>query len=35
VPQSLLPDRYRDPDLSGLVCEVQADRSNVFDFNLE
>src|SRR5207302_8665111 len=35
VPQSLVPDRYRDPELSGLVCEVKADRPNVFDFNLE
>jgi hypothetical protein len=35
VPESLVPDRYRDPQLSGLVCEVQADRPNVLDFNLE
>jgi len=34
VPQSLVPDRYRDPQLSGLVCEVKADQSNAFDFNL-
>jgi len=34
VPQSLVPDRYRDPQLSGLVCEVKADQPNVFDFNL-
>jgi hypothetical protein len=35
VPQSLVPDRYRDPQLSGLVCEVKRDQPNVFDFNLE
>lgn len=34
VPLSLVPDRYRDPDLSRLVCEVKADQTNVFDFNL-
>jgi hypothetical protein len=34
VPQSLLPDRYRDPQLSKLVCEVKADQPNVFEFNL-
>jgi hypothetical protein len=34
APLSLVPDRYRDPDLSKLVCEVKADQSNVFDFNL-
>jgi hypothetical protein len=35
VPQSLVPDRYRDPQLSGLVCEVKADQPNVFNLNLE
>ena len=34
VPLSLVPDRYRDPELSKLVCEVKADQVNVFDFNL-
>jgi hypothetical protein len=34
VPLSLVPDRYRDPELSRLVCEVKADQTNVFDFNL-
>jgi hypothetical protein len=34
IPLSLVPDRYRDPDLSRLVCEVKADQANVFDFNL-
>jgi hypothetical protein len=35
VPYSLLPDRYRDPELSGLVCEVKAGRENAINFNLE
>jgi len=35
APRSLLPDRYRDPDLSGLGCEVQPGRENAFNFNLE
>jgi hypothetical protein len=34
VPHSLVPDRYRDPQLSGLVCEVKASQPNTFDFNL-
>jgi hypothetical protein len=34
IPQSLLPDRYRDPQLSRLVCEVKPDQPNVFEFNL-
>lgn len=35
VPYSLLPDRYRDPELSGLACEVKAGRANAINFNLE
>jgi hypothetical protein len=35
VPRSLLPDKYRDPDLSGLSCKVQANQENIIDFNLE
>jgi hypothetical protein len=35
VPLSVVPDRYRDPQLSGLICEVKADLPNVFNFNLE
>jgi hypothetical protein len=35
VPETLVPDKYRDPQLSGLVCEVLVDRPNVFVFNLE
>jgi hypothetical protein len=35
VPPSLLPEKYRDPDLSRLVCEVKPDRANSIDFNLD
>ena len=35
VPHSLLPDRYRDPELSGLACEVKPGRENRFDFDLD
>jgi hypothetical protein len=34
-PQSLLPDKYRDPGLSALACEVKANRVNAIDFNLD
>jgi hypothetical protein len=32
---SLIPDRYRDPMLSQLQCEVKAGRDNHLDFNLD
>ena len=35
IPLSLLPPRYRDPQLSGLACEVKADRGNNIDFQLD
>ncbi len=35
IPRSLLPDKYRDPELSGLTCEVKVGRQNVIDFNLD
>jgi hypothetical protein len=35
VPHSLLPDKYRDPQLSGLSCEVKPERVNGINFNLE
>jgi hypothetical protein len=35
APRSLLPARYRDPDLSGLNCVVVANKSNTIDFDLE
>ncbi|MFL5241483.1 MAG: hypothetical protein ACJ8FY_05190 [Gemmataceae bacterium] len=34
-PRSLLPDKYRDPDLSGLCFEVLPEQINVKDFHLE
>ena len=35
VPLSLLPEKYRDPDRSGLACEVKGDRENVINFDLD
>jgi hypothetical protein len=35
VPRSLLPDKYRDPELSGLSCHVKSSQENVVDFSLE
>jgi hypothetical protein len=35
VPRTLLPEKYRDPDLSGLACEVRAGQENSINFNLE
>ena len=35
LPRSLLPEKYRDPELSGLVCEIKAGQDNCIDFNLE
>jgi len=35
VPRSLVPDKYRDPELSGLACVIKPDQENVVDFNLE
>jgi hypothetical protein len=35
VPQSILPERYRDPDLCGLTREVKAGQANVIDLDLE
>ncbi len=35
VPYSILPDKYRDPEASGLTCEVQPARENAINFNLE
>lgn len=34
-PQSLLPEKYRDPDSSLLTCEVKSGRTNNIDFNLD
>jgi hypothetical protein len=35
APISLIPDKYRDPQLSQLQCEVKANRDNHLDFNLD
>lgn len=35
LPASLLPEKYRDPQLSGLVCEVKANQVNKIDLALE
>jgi len=35
APTSLIPDKYRDPQLSQLQCEVKTNRDNHLDFNLE
>jgi hypothetical protein len=35
VPRSLLSSHYRDPNLSGLTCEVKPAQDNVLDFNLD
>lgn len=34
-PQSLLPEKYRDPESSMLACEVKPSRTNNIDFNLD
>jgi len=33
--RSLVPAKYRDPELSGLTCEVAGERANSIDFRLE
>jgi len=35
APVSRIPEKYRDPALSLLQCEVKANRDNHLDFNLE
>jgi hypothetical protein len=35
IPYSLVPEKYRDPDLCGLAREVKAGQNNVFDLDLE
>ena len=34
-PISLVPEKYRDPQLSLLQCEVKSNRDNHLDFNLD
>jgi hypothetical protein len=35
APRLLLPARYRDPEQSGLSCQVERGKDNSFDFYLE
>jgi hypothetical protein len=35
APRSLLPEKYRDPELSGLSCQVRGGQENRIDFDLE
>jgi len=35
APVSRIPEKYRDPQLSQLQCEVKANRDNHLDFNLD
>jgi hypothetical protein len=35
APASRIPEKYRDPALSLLQCEVKANRDNHLDFNLD
>jgi hypothetical protein len=35
LPISLVPEKYRDPQLSLLQCEVKDNRDNHLDFNLD
>jgi hypothetical protein len=34
APLSVVPLKYREPHLSGLTCEVKADRANAIDIQL-
>jgi hypothetical protein len=35
LPRSLLPEKYRDPEMSGLSCRIQAGQANCIDFDLD
>jgi hypothetical protein len=35
IPRSLLPEKYRSPDLSGLAREIKAGQANVVNIDLE
>jgi hypothetical protein len=35
MPRSLIPERYRDPELAGLLREVKAGQANLINFDLE
>jgi hypothetical protein len=34
-PRSVVPEKYRDPELSGLSCEVRGGQENCIDFDLD
>jgi len=35
VPRSLLPEKYCDPELSGLSCQIRGGQENCVDFDLD
>lgn len=35
TPLSLIPEKYRDPELSRLTCEVKPAPNNILNFNLD
>jgi hypothetical protein len=35
TPRSLLPEKYSDPQLSGLSCQVRGGQENPIDFDLD
>ena len=35
MPRSLLPEKYRDPELSGLSCQVRGSQENCIDIDLD
>lgn len=35
IPHSLLPERYRDPEMSMLSCDVKVSRPNNINFDLD
>jgi len=35
IPLSALPEKYRDPGLSKLECEVTTEKANIINFDLE
>ena len=34
-PQSIVPEKYHDPDMSMIACEVKGNRQNTIDVSLE